>query len=85
MKFRNLLTVAFLMLTVNIQADPLGENPFGFKMGMSEEEIKALEGVTVDTSRAWKKDRLVILSKVPHPHPLFVNYQVPPALCYVIP
>ena len=78
MKFRNLLTVAFLMLTVNIQADPLGENPFGFKMGMSEKEIKAMEGVTVDTSMAWsvrprRNDRLVILSKVPHPHPPFVN------------
>ena len=77
MKFRNLLTVAFLMLTVNIQADPLGENPFGFKMGMSEEEIKAMEGVTVDTSRTWRMGkhnvRLVILSKAPHPHPPFDN------------
>lgn len=74
MTFRNLLTVAFLMLTVNIQASPLGENPFGFKMGMSEEEIKAMEGVTVDTSRAWDSNiRLVELSKVPYPHPPFVN------------
>ena len=77
MKFCNLLTVAFLMLTVNIQADPLGENPFGFKMGMSEEEIKAMEGVTVDTSQAWRMGkhdvRLLILSKVPEPHPLFDN------------
>ena len=77
MKFCNLLTVAFLMLTVNIQADPIGENPFGFKMGMSEEEIKAMEGVTVDTSMAWRMGkhdvRLVMLSKAPHPHPPFVN------------
>ena len=79
MTFRNLLTVAFLMLTVNIQASPLGENPFGFKMGMSEEEIKALEGVTVDTIKTWpirsgRNVRLVKLSKVPHPHPPFVNH-----------
>ena len=80
MKFRNLLTVAFLMLTVNIQADPLGENPFGFKMGMSEEEIKAMEGVTVDTSMARRMGKhnagLVRLSKAPHPYPPFVHFDL---------
>ena len=76
MKFRNLLTAALLLLAVNVQADSLGENPFGFKMGMSEEEVKALEGVTVDSSRAWYNHRLAILSKVPHPHPLFATYHL---------
>ena len=76
MNFRNLLTAALLMLAVNVQADPLGENPFGFKMGMSLEEVKALEGVAVDTTQTWYKNRLAVLSKVPDPHPLFVTYQL---------
>ena len=76
MLYRTLLTLALLFLAANIHADPLGENPFGFKMGMSLEEVKALEGVTVDTSRAWYNHKLAILSKVPYPHPLFVTHHL---------
>ncbi len=76
MKFRNLLTVAFLMLTVNIQASPLGENPFGFKMGITQDDVRNLEGVVVDSAWVSGKTKVLTLSKVPVPDARFVTFNL---------
>ena len=62
------------MLVSAIHANPFEEDPFGFKMGMTQDEVRNLEGVVVDTVRAWSDKEILTLSKVPQPHPRFVEY-----------
>ena len=69
MKFRTLLTAVLLLLTANVHAQTFGDTPFGFKMGMSLAEAKALEGVVVDTMMEREdrrsKKKILALSSAP--------------------
>ena len=69
MKFRTLLTAALLLLAANVHAETFSDTPFGFKMGMTLAEAKALEGVVVDTTMERKERRsnkkILVLSSAP--------------------
>ena len=74
-----LLSVAVsLVVTVSVvHANPFGANPFGFKMGLSQDDVRNLKGVVVDS--AWTESRnkvnqVLMLSKVPVPDERFVRF-----------
>ena len=75
MKFRTLLFLLLLVLTASTaHANAFGVNPFGFKMGLSRDEVKNLEGVVVDTSWTTRTKQVLLLSKVPVPDDRFVKF-----------
>ena len=82
MKHRTLLTAVLLLLAANVHAQTFGDTPFGFKMGMSLAEVKALEGVVVDTmmeQNAWgmgKKKQVLVLSSAPVKDARFVKWDL---------
>ena len=77
MLYRTLLASALLFVMASvIHADPFGDNPFGFKMGMTQDDVRNLEGVVVDSALIWNKKPMLILSKVPVPDARFVSFDL---------
>ena len=62
MKYRILLLSVLVVLAANVHAETFGDTPFGFKMGMSQAEAKALKGVVVDTTMERGNKKILVLS-----------------------
>ena len=75
----NQILLASLLLIVmasTVHANPFGENPFGFRMGMTQDDVRNLEGVVVDSAWTWRNIKILTLSKVPVPDARFGTFNL---------